>query len=230
MMTAAEEQKPSLFIRVIKWLAVPALVGFVFGFAISIAGKTFGWDVGEVLAGATMQSTIDTSSMVALVTGGLLVVVSLIVTAGALFPGYGIKVKMFADRDDWDDQRGLFLLSALGCFAWGAIMVVLALVEPSGLEVGSAMLSALAVLVVMLAYSCWAMVRHFDELWHDLNQAMCTWAFYGALAIGGGWSALAHLNLAPALAPLDWISLLTILSLVGSIIANGQRGMLTEDL
>ncbi len=230
MMSAAEEQKPFLFIRLAKWLSLPLIVGFVFGFLIAIADDTLGLDIGGVLSGASQGAAIGASSIVALVTGGLLVLVSFVVAAGALFPGYGIKAKMFADRDDWEDQRGLHLLSALGCFGWGAAMVLLALVEPLGLGAGPAVLAALAAFVAMLAYSCWAIVRRLDELWRDLNQAMCTWAFYGALVFGGGWSALAHLDLAPPLAPLDWISLLTILSLVGSVIANGQRGILTEKL
>ncbi|MEM7703552.1 MAG: hypothetical protein AAF251_16560 [Pseudomonadota bacterium] len=230
MMSAAQEPKPHLFVRLAKWLGLPLMGGFVFGVAIATADNTYGWGFDELVARASGQGSISVSSIVALAVGALLILVSMVVAAGSLMPGYGIKAKMFEDRQDWEDQRGLHLMSALGCFAWGALMVILALVEPMALPVGPPVLWSLALFAVILAYSCWQIVRRFDELWHDLSKVMCTWAFYGAFVIGGGWSVLAHLGLAPVLAPLDWISLLTILSLVGSIIANGQRGLLTDKL
>lgn len=230
MMSAAQEPKPHLLMRLAKWLGLPLVGGFAFGFMIATADNSFDWGFDEMLTSAMAQGSIGASNGVAFVLGGLLILVSLVVGIGSLFPGYGIKAKMFEDRKDWEDQRGLHLMSALGCFAWGALMVLLALVEPLTLPVGPALLASLAFLTLVLIYSCWQIVRAFDELWRDLSQTMCTWGFYGAFVIGGGWSVLAHLGLAPVLAPLDWISLLTILSLVGSIIANGQRGLLTDKL
>ncbi|MEO0420547.1 MAG: hypothetical protein AAF249_16945 [Pseudomonadota bacterium] len=230
MMSAAQDPKPHLFIRLAKWLGLPLVGGFAFGFVIATADSTYGWGFDQMLTSASAQGSIGASNGVAFVLGGLLILVSFVVGAGSLVPAYGIKAKMFEDRQDWEDQRGLHLMSALGCFAWGALMVLLALVEPLALPVAAPLMASLALLALILVYSCWQIVRAFDELWHDLSRAMCTWAFYGAFVIGGGWSVLAHLGLAPVLMPLDWISLLTILSLVGSIIANGQRGLLTDKL
>ena len=228
MLSVAEENKPHFLIRVVKGLALPAAIGFVVGLSFSLANNAFDWELGSLLNGVAIEAVPSVSSVVAAVIGGLLVLISLVIAVGCFFPGYGIKSNIFADRQDWEDQRGLHLMSSLGCLGWGALMVTLALVEPLELSVGPALISVLAVSAAMLAYSCWRLLREFDELWHDLNQAMCTWAFYGALVIGGGWSALAHLSLVPALAPLDWVSLLTLLSLTGSIIANGQRGIFEE--
>ncbi len=228
-MNLSEQQKPSLWVRVVKELRIPAAIGFVFGIAITVANNKFEWNIDRVLTELGAQSMLDTSSGVALVIGGLLFFASFYVWACTLFPAYGIRVKIFADRQEWEDQRRLFQLSALGCFAWGAMLIVLAMTKPLGLVASLELLALLGVLAALLAYSCWKLMHEFDEFWHDLSRAMCTWAFFGAFVVGGGWSALAHLGFLPALTPLDWVSFLTVLSLVGSAIANGQRGLLIKE-
>ena len=48
------------------------------------------------------------------------------------------------------------------------------------------------------------------------------------LAVGGGWAMLAHLGYVPAPAPLDWLTMLTLLMFAASFIALGRRKMLTR--
>ena len=228
-MNIPEQQKPILWARVVKELRIPAAIGFVFGIALTVANDKFEWNIDRVLTELGAQSMLNTSSGVALVIGGLLFFASFYVWACTLFPAYGIRVKIFADRQDWEDQRQLFQLSALGCFAWGAMLIILAMAKPLGLVASQELLAVLGVFAAIVAYSSWKLMPKFDEFWHDLSRAMCTWAFFGAFVAGGGWSALAHLGLLPALTPLDWITFLTVLSLVGSTIANGQRSLLIEE-
>jgi hypothetical protein len=48
------------------------------------------------------------------------------------------------------------------------------------------------------------------------------------LALGGGWAMLAHLGFVAAPAPLDWLTMFTILMFVAAFIAAGRRKLLTH--
>lgn len=220
--------EPGLARRTWDFFKMPLLVGFIVGVSFSLIRRAMGWDVGQWIEGLSLTGLFEPSIITALTVGGLMVFISLFVGAGAFFPNYGIRAKMFADREDWEDQRNLFRTSAIGCFGWGGLMILLALVEPLSLSLTPLLSVLLLLCLAFLGYSCWMMLRGFDELWDDVHRLMCVWAFYGVFVVGGIWSVLAHLNLIPALTPLDWISLLTISSLVGSVIANGQRGLLQD--
>jgi hypothetical protein len=46
------------------------------------------------------------------------------------------------------------------------------------------------------------------------------------VAIGGGWSILAHLCFVLAPTPLDWLTMFTLIMFAASFIAVGRRGLL----
>ena len=46
--------------------------------------------------------------------------------------------------------------------------------------------------------------------------------------MGGGWAVLAHLDFAEAPAPLDWVTMLTVLMFVASFIVLGRRKLLVR--
>lgn len=226
MMTATEKRSSGGSSSFLKSLVPWLVIGFVVGVSTSLAKNFLGWDIVEMIGQMFPDHALDRSGVVATTIGGLLVFIALMVAAGATSSSIGKKMQMFADIEDWQDQRKLYWLSAIGCFAWGALLIVLAYGSAAGLPVSAGVLATIVVLFAVLILSCWMLLREFDELWHDINRTSCTWAFYGAFVIGGGWSALAILGFAQALSPLDWISLLTLLSLAGSILGNAKRGTL----
>lgn len=229
MMSEANE-KPNLMIRVFRSLLPWVIGGALFGFAIGVAEGALGWDLSRFVKSILPEFKLESSAVTAMVLGGLLIAVAGVVGIGALWPKAGLKLKVFADIQDWEDQGRLYRLSAVGCFAWGGLLVLLAVAMPLDLPRNMGFLLGLGFLAVVLVYSCWQLIAEFDELWHEINQTSCTWAFYGALVVGGGWSAFAHLGLITQLSPLDWISLLSGLSLIGAVIANGRRGLLEEHM
>ncbi|MHA7819198.1 MAG: hypothetical protein ACX930_06090 [Erythrobacter sp.] len=199
--------------------------------ALVLMGAVGGY-VGADLAtgGANGEPLIDLSlsSLAALTLGVILIFAAILVGVGAASPRLGISMIMFEDREQWEDEKLLMWLSAIGSGAYGLIVAILALVEPLDLAVGVPLLAGLSILLGALFYTCWRILREYDELWHEINAEMCVVGFYLTFLVGGIWSIGAHLGFIPALAPLDWITLLTAASLTGAIVATKRRGMLEE--
>jgi uncharacterized membrane protein YidH (DUF202 family) len=113
--------------------------------------------------------------------------------------------------------------------AMGLTLVVLSLAGPHGPLSPPAALAAVLVLIVIRATLSFATRPLLDELSKTVAREAGSGAFYLVLIIGGGWSILAHLGFVPALAPLDWLTLLTVAVFVASFIAAGRRGLLNPD-
>jgi hypothetical protein len=153
------------------------------------------------------------------------------------FPAF-LSLVMLAARRGWNlvepDQvellreRGrLNLLSVTAIAALGLVLIVLALAAPGSVLAPAAALAAVLVLLAAaaaLSIACW---RQMDELDRTLSYEAGTMAFYLILLLGGGWAALAHLGFVPAAAPLDWLTMLVVVSFPASFIALGRRSLLT---
>lgn len=201
-------------LRLLVFAALGALCGF---FGASLALDSIGRDVVEALTWSQAS---------ALTVGAIMLVSLLLIALGFTVPAVGMRMKLFEDRDQWEDERRLMLLSSIGCAAWMILLIALALAEPLGLNGSVPLLAGLGLLMLVLLYTCWRILSVYDELWHGLNSESCTYAFYIVFIVGGVWSAVAHLGFAAALAPLDWVTLLTVASIIGAILAAQKRGLL----
>lgn len=198
--------------------------------AWALSGAVAGYIGADLITGGANGEMIDinVSQVAAITVGAILVFCTAIVAVGFGFPKAGIAMKMVEDIEQWEDERSIMWLSALGAGAWGGAMIALALVEPLGLTRSPVMLAVMGVLMVGFVYSCWRLLREYDELWQGINAETCTYGMYLTLLIGGAWSVVAHLGFISPLAALDWITLLTATCILGAILATRKRGMLED--
>lgn len=202
------------------WIAACALCGATAGY---VGSDLFtGGANGEPLLDVTL------SQVAALSVSFILVLCFIIVAIGFASPRLGMAMKMFEDIEQWEDERVMMWLSAIGGLAYTLALILLALAEPLGMAGSVPLLVVLGVLAVIFTYTAFRLLREYDELWHGVNSETCVHAFYLTLVVGGVWSALAHLEFVSPLAPLDWITLMTVASLVGAVISTQKRGMLED--
>ena len=114
----------------------------------------------------------------------------------------------------------------LAIAAMGLTLVVLSLAGPGGPLSPVAALVAVLVLIVIRATLSFKTRPLLDELSNTIGRETGVGAFYLILIIGGGWSILAQLRFIPALAPLDWLTLFTVVLFAASFVAAGRRGLL----
>ena len=112
--------------------------------------------------------------------------------------------------------------------ACGLLLIGLSLAGPGGvLSPAAALAGALVLIAVLIALGI-AVWRLSDELGRTLSREAGNMAFYLILLLGGGWAMLAHLGVVVGPAPLDWLTLVTVLLFVASFIAVARRKLLTS--
>ena len=124
-------------------------------------------------------------------------------------------------------ERGLLHLYSL---AWmvpcGLSLIGLSLAGPGGfLSPAPALVGVLLLIAIAIVLSI-AVWRMMDELDRTLSQEAGNIAFYLILLVGGGWAMLAQLGFVPGPAPLDWLTMFTVIMFVASFIAVGRRKLL----
>ena len=201
---------------------VSAAVGGIAGFTLTYIG----FQLGSAGSQGEPLIAIGISEIAAIALGASLLMCAAIVALGTVWPRVGIAMTMFEDIEQWEDERPVMGLSVVGCFAYGLAMILLALVEPLGWNESIPVMVAIAALALVFVFTAWRLLKHYDELWTGVNSETCVTAMYLTFAIGGGWSVLAHLGFIPALAALDWITLLGATSLVGAMHSTYRRGMI----
>jgi hypothetical protein len=167
------------------------------------------------------------SEAAALAVGLIYLLVGLSIAAGLANPRHGARFLNVEDADELREQRSVLLGSALAMAAWGLALVLLAAAGPEGsVSPGIALAGAgtLLAITVVLTLVVW---RFMDELMRSLSNEAGNMSFYLVALLGGCWAMLAHLGFVAAPAPLDWLTMLTGLMLLGSFIAVGRRGLLT---
>ncbi len=204
---------------------ISAAIGAVGAFVLVYLGLQTG---SSVRASGAFLNPIGISEIAAALVGAMLLMCAVIVAIGASSPSLGVKMDMFEDADEWEDERKTMWLSVVGCLSYGLAMVLLALVGPLDLAGNVPLLAVIAALAVIFGYTCWKLVKRYDELWVGVNSETCTIAMYLTLLTGGSWSIIAHLGFAPQLGALDWITLLGATSIVGAIVSTYRRGMLAD--
>lgn len=82
---------------------------------------------------------------------------------------------------------------------------------------------ALLAITAILSLALWP---RMDELMRALSREAGNMGFYLIVILGGGWAMLAHLGVVAGPAPLDWLTLFTLIMFGASIITAGRRGLL----
>lgn len=203
-----------------KWrkVAISAAMGAAFGVLGMVA-------LGPLLHSGTLGS-VGASGLVAGTIGLLYVAMALCIGIGLASPGPGARFLGMQDEDELREQRRLLAHAVATMVAMGGALIVLALAGPGGvLPRPMALVAALALFAasVPLTFFQW---RRMDELMRRVSNEAGNLAFHLVLLAGGGWAMLAHLGLARAPAPLDWLSMFFGLVLVASLVATARRGML----
>lgn len=181
------------------------------------------------LIGGGHLDTMGRSEWVAAVTGAVLVAFAIM---GSLAVG---SVRAGADLIDDEvaaeelRERGRLIFYS---FVWmalcGLLLIGLGFAGPGGLLSPATALPAALVLIVLLAVLGIAVWRLSDELARTLSTEAGSIAFYLVLLSGGGWAMLAHLGFVPGPAPLDWLTLTTVMMFAASFVAAGRRNLLTR--
>ena len=125
------------------------------------------------------------------------------------------------------ENRRVTILSLIAVTAMGLTLILLSLAGPGGVVPPAALAGMLVLIGVRITLSV-AVWRRVDELSKTLSRETGHAAFYLVLGVGGGWAILAHLGFAPAPAPLDWLSLFTVILFAAGFISAGRRGLLSS--
>jgi uncharacterized membrane protein len=171
---------------------------------------------------------VGVSEWVAAVTGATLVVLAsmgILAMASARVGAGLIDDEMAAE--EMRERGRLFFYSFVWMVACGLLLIVLGLAGAGVLSPTAALAGALVLIVVLvvLGVATW---RLSDELGRTLSHESGNMAFYLIVVLGGGWAMLAHLGLVSEPAPLDWLTLFTVLLYAAGFIAVGRRRLLTR--
>jgi len=180
-------------------------------------------------SGLVRVSAISVSGWIAAVTGATLVVMAVLgslVTASTRTNLALVDDEVAAE--EMRERGRLFFCSFTWMAAFGLLLIGLSLSGPGGLLSPIAAVAGALILIAILTALGIAAWRMSDELGRTLSHETGNMAFYLILVLGGGWAMLAHLGFVVAPAPLDWLTLFTVLMFAASFIALGRRKLLTR--
>jgi len=177
---------------------------------------------------ALARTDVGASEWIAAVMGATLVVIAVLggLATASVHTGLGLVDDEMA-AEDMRERGRLIFFSFTWIACYGLLLIGLGLAGAGVLAPAAALAGAL-VLVVILALLTTAAWRLQDELGRTLSHETGNMAFYLIFVIGGGWAILAHLGFAPAPAPLDWVTMVTVLLFAASFIVLGRRKLLTR--
>lgn len=137
------------------------------------------------------------------------------------------SARFLNDAEDADDLRRegrALLLGAGALIAAGASLILLALAgQQSDLPP-----STVLTIVLLLNALAWILVSVRFRLLDELNRAVTRDAGHLAITwlslVGGTWAVMAHLGLARAPSPLDWLTMIGGFGFVAGLVALGRKG------
>jgi len=195
-------------------------------------GGVFGALVGMLIAKSGLEidtgmvRTLGQSGMIAFGIGALYMLTGAFLLIAVVAPIFGQNILTGPDAQDLEDARALYALQAIAALCMGGALIVLTLSGP-GLwltrTVGGVGFLALLVAGVGLWIRSFPMM---DELVRAATMDSAVWTYGFLLAIGGGWAAMAHLEIVTGPTMLDWLSMFWGFSLIASYIAAARRGMM----
>ena len=169
------------------------------------------------------------SELSAALTGAILVVLGVIGSLLTASTHTGLNlVEDEAAAEEMRERGRLFLCSFAWLFACGLLLIGLSLSGPGGVlpaGVAGAGALVLAFVLTVLMIVAW---RLHDELGRTLSHETGHMAFHLILVFGGGWAVLARLGFVAAPAPLDWLTLFTVLMFAAGIVVLARRNLLTR--
>ncbi len=186
------------------------------------------WGFGA-LDGGDALGAMGASELAAAATGSVLILFAVLgsLVMASVHTSAGLVDDEMA-VDDLRERGRLFLCSFIWMAAYGLLLIGLSLAGPGGLLSPAAALAGALVVIAVLTVLTIAAWRLSDELGRTLSHETGNMAFYLIWVIGSGWAMLAHLGFVPAPAPLDWLTLFTVLLFAASFIAAGRRKLLTR--
>ena len=169
---------------------------------------------------------IGVSAWVSLIFGLVLVAIAIIglLTTASAHARFGMVQPEHAEL--LLEQGRVLPYSLVVIAAMGLMLVLLSLAGPAGPLSPGLALTGVAVLLGIQAGLTLMIWPRIDELSQTLSRETGNAAYYLIVIVGGGWAILAHLGFVPAPAPLDWLTMLTVIMLAASLIAAGRRGLL----
>ncbi|MDO9362561.1 MAG: hypothetical protein Q7T60_06515 [Sphingopyxis sp.] len=152
---------------------------------------------------------------------------------GLAAPRAGATLLNVADADELREERSGMLLSVLVMGALALAFFLLALARGPGFAAGPvSATAAMGVLLIVLvggAFASWRWQGAYDELNRQLGLEGCAWAFGLSWLLLTLWAAADFLGWGVvALTPIDVVTTLAAMMLVGAFVAIGRRGMMTR--
>jgi succinate dehydrogenase hydrophobic anchor subunit len=172
-------------------------------------------------------SAIGVSEWIAAATGATLIVIACLGTfaTASVHAGADLVDDEMA-ADDMRERGRLILCSLAWIAACGLLLIGLSLAGPGGVLSPVAALAGALVLIAVLTVLGIAAWRLSDELGRTLSSETGNMAFYLIWVLGSGWAMLAHLGFVAAPAPLDWVTMVTVLLFAASFVVLGRRKLL----
>ena len=171
----------------------------------------FFWGL-NALDRAGVLGAMGVSEWVAAVTGSVLIFFAVLGTLAMASAHTGADlIDDEVAAEEMRERGRLFLYSFIWMAALGLLLIVLSLAGPGGVLSPAAALAGALVLIAVLTVLGFATWRLSDELMRTLSHEAGNMAFYLILVLGGGWAMLAHLGFVAAPAPLDWLTMFTVL-------------------
>jgi len=208
----------------VKASALKMLVGAMVGAGFSAAALA--------LAGAGLLDAMGPSRVALAGVGLVYLLMGAFVGFGLVAPQAGAKLLNVGDADELRDERSTLAQSTAVMGITGIVLVLLALARGPGFAAGpvSAEVAIGALLLSTAAgvFASWRWRGAFDELSWQLGLEGCLWAFCLSWVILSLWAAADFLGFGAVLSPIDVVTTLSAMLLLGSFVAIGKRGMMTR--
>ncbi len=219
MSRAMTEEKAS------KWKksAVRMLVGGIVGLGFA-SGML-------AVAGSSLLDAMGPSRVALAAVGLTYALMGLFVAFGLAAPRAGAALLNVGDAEELREERGNMLRSVVTMAVFGAVLVLLALAQGPGFAGPVSAPVAMGFLLLALVAGIVATVRwrgQFDELNRQLGLEGCFWAFCLSWVVLTPWAAADFLGYGWTLTPIDVVTTLSAMMLIGSFAAIGKRGMMTR--
>ena len=218
--TTPEKTKTSQF----KAWALKMLIGAAIGGGVSAAAIA--------LAGTGLLDAMGPSRVALAGVGLVYLLMGGLVAFGLVAPRAGAKLLNVGDADELRDERAGMARSVATMGATGILLLLLALARaPDFVEGPVSAAVAMGALLLSTAagvYASWRWRNAFDELNWQLGLEGCMWAFCLSWVLLSLWAAADFLGFGVTLTPIDVVTTLAAMLLLGSFAAIGKRGMMTR--
>ena len=219
-MNSMTEDKPAKWKRTGMQMLVGALVGGGVMAAVLAA------------AGSDLLDAMGPSRVALGAVGLVYALMAALVGFGLAAPRAGAKLLNVADAEELREERRGMMRSTVTMAALGAALVLLALARGPCFAAGVVPADvAMGVLLIVFAagvVASWRWRNDFDELNHQLGLEGCFWAFCLSWVLLTLWGAADFLGWGAVLTPIDVVTTLSAMMLLGAFVAIGRRGMMTR--